>query len=366
MSSSSSTGNDRVSAQLHNSIGLVMLVVMGGACLLLAGVANSQTFQDWFRRVSWEVYRSKKRIPIYCFTDHFNDYEERFVHQDIFSADYSRGGVYFMGASNMKWALKTWDLPSETRPLIHNFAFGGSKHSDQYDLIRFLVQEDGLLKAGAEKTLVVFGLCYRNTYQGRLAGQGPSDYFTQIWSRHGFYTVEPDGTIHHDSRHNTFMKRIILERFKMAGLLREIDNMTRVRFEGLRTPTPDVWNQEWIQVMRPNWKEVMDSELRALDGAIHYLKQRNVKVVVVRFPLPSYDAELPFNPVYVQKLRDICDDTDVKIYDFSKLLDDDDFTDGAHINPTGMEKFRHAVTGICLDHLRSAGILPLGYASSLR
>jgi hypothetical protein len=366
MIQSSSTANERGFAQLHTSIALVMLGVMGGTCLLLAGAANSQTFGEWFRQVSWEVYRSKKRIPVYCFTEHFNDYEERFIHQDIPSADYSRGGVYFLGASNMKWALKTWDLPPETRPLIHNFAFGGSKHSDQYDLIRFLVQEDGLLKAGAEKALIVFGICYHNTYQGRLGGQGPSGYFTQIWSRHGFYTVEPDGTIHHDSRHSALMKRMIVERFKMAGLIREFVNMARVRFEGIRAPTPEVWNQEWIQVMRPNWKEVMDSELGALERAIKYLKQRNVKVVVVRFPLPSYDAELPFNPVYVRKLREICESADVKVYDFSKILDDDDFTDGAHINPTGMEKFRQAVTGICLDHLRSAGVLPADYESNSR
>jgi hypothetical protein len=364
MISSSSTRNDRVSAQLHTSIALMMLGVMGGTSLLLVGVAESQTFEKWFHRVCWEEYRSKKRLPVYCFTDHFNDYEERFVHKDIPSADYSRGSVCFLGASNMKWALKTWDLPPETRPFIHNFAFGGSKHSDQYDLIRFLVQEDGLLKAGAEKTLVVFGLCYRNTYQGRLAGQGPSDYFTQIWSRHGFYTVEPDGTIHHDSRHNAFMKRIIVERFKMAGLLRELVNVAQVRFEGIRAPTPEIWNQEWIQVMRPNWKEVMDSELGALERAIKYLKQRNVKVVVVRFPLPSHDAKLPFNPVYVRKLRSICESADVKVFDFSKLLDDDDFMDGAHIKPTGMEKFQHAVMGICLDHLRAEGVLPADSASN--
>jgi hypothetical protein len=57
-------------------------------------------------------------------------------------------------------------------------------------------------------------------------------------------------------------------------------------------------------------------------------------------------------------LRRICDPAGVKIYDFRKSMDDDDFADADHLNPDGIDKFQQAVMGLSLDHLRSAGLLP--------
>ncbi len=343
--------------QLHTSIALIMLGVVAGTCLLLAGMANSRTLQDWMRRICWEESKVKKQLPYYCFTGHFIDYEERFLHEEIPSIDYSHGGVYFFGASTMKWALKTWELPAEARPFIHNFAFGGSKHSDQADFLRFLVQEEGLLKAGAEKTLIVLGTNYRLIHHGRLGGEGPGEYFREIWTRHGFYTVESDGTIHH-SPLNAFARRLILERSKITGLLRELVNLAYTPLKSTRVHNWKSYNRGWTEALGPNWKEVMASELAALARTFDYLQQRNVKVAVVLFPMGSWDSELPFQPTYLKKLREICDSAGVKVHDFTKLVDDDDFGDSDHLNPIGIEKFQHAVLGICLDHLQSAGILP--------
>jgi hypothetical protein len=50
----------------------------------------------------------------------------------------------------------------------------------------------------------------------------------------------------------------------------------------------------------------------------------------------------------------------VKVLDLHELLVDDDFADSTHLAPTGMEKFERAVLPVCLDHLRSVGLLPKG------
>ena len=136
-----------------------MCVVLG-TCLSLFGLARSQTVKNWIREGAWEEARWKKQIPLFSFTSHFLDVADRLCHEEIPSADFSRGGVYLAGGSNMTMAFRTWGLPAEARSLFHNFAIGGTNHADEFDLFRFLVEQQGLLAAGGEKTLVILGVSY--------------------------------------------------------------------------------------------------------------------------------------------------------------------------------------------------------------
>ncbi|MGB2609784.1 MAG: hypothetical protein WBC80_12470, partial [Isosphaeraceae bacterium] len=72
----------------------------------------------------------------------------------------------------------------------------------------------------------------------------------------------------------------------------------------------------------------------------------------------SWEKNLPFEPAYIRQMSKVCESAGVTIYDFSRLVDDDDFADSVHLSPIGMEKFQLAVMGVCLDHLRSTGALP--------
>jgi len=361
MEPQAATMNGTAAGKLHTRIALVMLGVVAGTCLILDGMANNQPLLDWMRRTSWEQAQWKKLIPLFCFTGHFVDIDERLVHEEIPTADFSKGGVYFIGASSMKWALKTWDLPVETRPFIHNFAFGGSKHSTQFELIRFLVEQEAFLRAGGEKTLVVFGLNYRNTHHGRIEGESPNAFFHGLFTRHGFYTIGPDGSIQ-DSGLNSLAKTVILERTKITGLMKELVNLAYVPFKSTRVHNPPLYHQVWTESMGKEWKELIRSEVAALAQTIDYLQQRKVKVVVVRLPMGTWEDDQPFEPVYVRQVRDVCESAGVKIYDFSKLIDDADFADSDHLTPKGVDQFERAVMGICLDHLRSTGVLPATYS----
>jgi len=362
MEPSPAAWNGTVTAKLHTQIALLMLGVVAGTCLILVAMANNQPLKEWMRRTAWEQADWKKSLPIFCFTDHFVDSDERLLHEEVPEADFSRGGVYFMGASSMRWALKTWDQPVETRPLIRNFAFGGAKHTDQFDMIRFLVEEEGLLRAGGEKTLVVFGLNYRLCHHGRLLEGGKqSERFKLYFTRHGFYQIEPDGSIHR-TRLNAIAKRIIVERTKITGLLKELVNLAYLPFKPTRVQDRQLYNEAWSEAMGPRWKELIQSELAALAQAIDYLQHRKAKVVVVLFPMGSWEDGQRFEPVYNRQVREICESAGVKLYDFGRLVDDDDFADSDHLAPKGVEKFQRAVMGFCLDHLRSTGALPASHS----
>jgi hypothetical protein len=343
--------------RLSSRMAILMLGVVGGTCLILDAMANSQAVQDWMRRVSWQQSKLKKQIPLFCYNEHFSDYEDCLLHKVVPAADFSRGGVYFMGASNMKWALKLWDLPAETRPLIRNFAFGGTKHSSQFEFIRFLVEQEGFLKAGGEKTLVVFGVNYRNAHHSKRNRAGRDEYFDSLWNRHGFYTIAADGSIHRSGL-NAVAETMILERIKITGLLKELVNLAYVPFKPTRVQDRNAYNQYWAAGMGPHWEEMVGSEAAAFGRMVDYLQQRNVKVVAVRMPVGSWEDDLPYERAYIRQLREVCESRGVRIHDFSRMLDDDLFADSIHLTPAGIEKFEPAVMKIALEHLRSTGALP--------
>jgi hypothetical protein len=341
-----------------------MLAVMAGTCLTLDAMANNQPLTEWMRRTSWEQAKWKMLIPFFCTTGHFVSSEDRVVHEDIPLSDFSRGGVVFIGASSLKWALKPWDLPAETQPLVHNFALGGTKHSSHLLLLRYLVEQRGLLAAGGEKTLVVLGLNYRSTHHGRLEGEGPDEYFKRLWTRHGFYTITNEGVIR-DSGLNALARRISVERVKIWGLMKELVNLAYVPFKSPRVHNARVYNQGWTEAMGPRWRELIEAEVTALADTIDYLQERKARVVVVRMPMGTWDDGQPFEPVYIKQVRAVCQSKGVKIYDFSKLIDDVDFADSDHLTPFGVEKFDRAVMEFCFDHLRQTGILTASSKSNV-
>ena len=62
-----------------------------------------------------------------------------------------QGGVYFFGASNMKWAMCVPDLPPEQRKLVHNFGAGEGSPYFHRQFTEFLVNHKDLLRSRAGK-----------------------------------------------------------------------------------------------------------------------------------------------------------------------------------------------------------------------
>ena len=351
------TPRESAGGKIGSQIAFLMFSIVGGTCLILAGMANSQPIRDWIRNAAWEQANWKKGIPLFCFNDHFLDSEDRLLHEELPSADFSRGGVYFLGASSVTWALKLWDLPLECRPLIRNFgdcsiATGadskiarqeqgestwdplnacelapnsanslipsliawaksqppgnvaivsnfsmiGTNHADQYDLVRFLVEQKGLLEAGGEKTLMIFGVSYHSTHNARVKESRPGEGFVRLWTRHGCYTVEPDGSIHVSGLSGP-ARTIVLERTKITGLMKELVNIAYTPFKRTRVQSPQLYNQAWTQVMEANydWNDKIRVDVAAFAHMVDYLRSRNTKVVVLRMPQGSWEKNVPFD-----------------------------------------------------------------------
>lgn len=354
----SSSASARLEQGVSSRIALLMLGVVGATCLILGGLAHSGALGDWIRQSAWKEASWKKQIPMFCYNDHFLDCDDRLLHQDIPSADYSRGGVYFLGASNVAWALKLWDLPPEYRSLVHNDSMPGMDHGDQYDLLRFLVEQKGLLEAGAEKTLVVFGVSYHSTHNARLKGV-PNDAFARSWTRRGFYRIDAGGTIR-DSSQNSALNAMIVERTKLTGLLKELVNLAYTPLKRPRVQTPRQYIQEWTRVMsqEADWKLKIQIDTDDFARTVDYLSARNVKMAVVRMPRGSWDRDTLFEQAYIDKIRRICKPRNLKILDLSGLVPDEDFADSVHLTPKGIETFQGGVQELCFDHLRSAGVVP--------
>jgi hypothetical protein len=99
------------------------------------------------------------------------------------TADYSKGGVVFVGSSNMKWAVKLRDLPPVEGGLLHNYGLGAANHADESNLLRFLAAKEGLSRSGPGKTQVILGVSYHTVAHEDT----PDPFVLNLWRRHGLY-----------------------------------------------------------------------------------------------------------------------------------------------------------------------------------
>ena len=163
-------------------------------------------------------------------------------------------------------------------------------------MIRFLVESEGILAAGAEKTLVVIIADYHVSYAARV-NDGWHHRLEHMWTGRGFYTVDHDGGIQR-SRLSPVLKSIIRERAKITGLLKELVNIAYVPLRRERVHRPRVYREEWTNFMKPDWQERVRVDLAALAQTIDFLKSRGAKVTVVKMPRGRWEDNVPFNSFY--------------------------------------------------------------------
>jgi hypothetical protein len=175
--------------RVHAVVSLAMLTVVLGTCLGLTLLSHSASFEGWMRQVRWEEAQRTKHF--YWPMGHIANDLDRVLNEEIPAIDHRRGGVYIMGTSNTTWGLKLWDLPDEQRALIYNASTVGTGHEGQGMVLRYLVEREGLLDAGPEKTLVIFGAGYQNVSRP----EDEKSFLSQALADRGFYDRGPGGSI---------------------------------------------------------------------------------------------------------------------------------------------------------------------------
>jgi hypothetical protein len=337
--------------QLSVGIGLIIFLVMATVALDL--LAHSKAFFEMILQARLGIDRQRKSR--YSYEHYFVDFEDRLINEELPMADYSRGGVYLMGTSNLKWATRFWELPETERKLIHNYGIGATSHLFQFHFLRFLVEQQGLLAAGGEKNMVIFGV----SWHAIGPEYSPQEFFPSLWERHGMYRYDVSTGITPVHR-NELWRTIHFERVRIVGVVKSITAIVAHRMgfrNDVRQHDPAKYVRARAAGMNPNWKERTRDEMAQFEAMAKYLQSRRVKIVVVFLPQASWEDKMPFQGFYIDAMTKVCQRRSIQTIDWTKLLDDEDFADSNHFAPSGVDKLQPRFLEVAVPFLRSTGAL---------
>lgn len=330
-------------ARLQSLAVLTVFTAVGALCTAAEIAAHDP---ELVRRIE-EARRESSRKSGWPYYNRgfFRDWGERVLLEEMPGADYSRGGVYVMGTSTVVYATEFWRLPAEQRSRIHNYGFESSDHTRQFQVLRLLVERQNLLEAGGEKTLVIFG----PSIYGITPEEGLKTYSEKLVTRQGLYRFNSVGDIE-PVPVSPVSRLISVEKARITGVLLELlagwplriakDRFSIGRFRRLDCD----WHQRIVHMrMSPQWESKMNAQLAEFDRMLDYLRIRNVMVVVVLWPVCPCDGDLPYVSAYNQEISNLCRAKEVRLLDWTGMLEEDDFADYIHTSVGGAEKVNQAV-----------------------
>jgi hypothetical protein len=290
------------------------------------------------------------------------DTEDRIVLQEMPDLDTSQGGVYFFGASNMKWSMRVPDLPPAQRKLVHDFGAGEGSPYFHRQFTEYLVKHKDLLRAGPEKTLIVFGTGFINS---RPALEGPATFFPYLWRRYGLYRYDFAKGIERVSYGNRFLDAYFLEKARCSsfvqGLIDKAGRLMVPKILRRRATEKDAaaFAAVYEQRMGPDWEDGIRKHGRELQDWFDYVRSQKMNFAVVLLPLASWHGPpLPYPPKYRAEIEAFCKRNNVPFYDLSALVDDDGFLDHIHMNSKGQPKTDAALMKIARTFLMKTGAWP--------
>ena len=328
---------------------LSLLLVTVVALVMLGIVVMAQSTPVIQNKVAREIALHASVDGMYFFDNGYRDAGDYLLIGQLPAADYSRGGVYFIGASEMNAGIMTWLLAPEERRLIHNYALGDLRHTDSGHLVRMLVEENGLLRAGGEKTTVILGLSY---YMARRNDES-GGYTDALFHRHGLYTYDWEHGIHR-LWHTPIERFVRLERDRANRFLRAL-LLTETRVATVR-PHPETRIHMLRTHMGMEWRSRMESEVRQLAAQIDYLQTRNVQVRAILHPAGSWHHRYPYYAAYTKLILPVLQARRVPTTDLTELLTDDEFFDNLHARYSGQVKLHAAYRDLALRSLAEMGI----------
>jgi len=322
----------------QSGVSLLLLALLLATCLGTDLLARNRGLERFFTAEGQEL--ADKNHTVFSYTGNFIDFEERLVLDEIPRADFSKGGAYFFGTSNVKWAFQTWDLPADQRQHIGNYGTGASNHTDELEFIRYLIEQRGFLAAG-DRDLVVLGVSFHLAH-----ADGPSGgYWASLLRRRGLYTVAPDGRIAPVPM-SPVERWLRVEQARCAGFIWNLGRLAQgwlTAFRSLRHPVAhdgERYRQGWRAFMGDHWQENLDVAMNSLRETITLVKSHHARVKVLLLPQGTWMDPLPFKPEYEAKVRAVCAETDTSLIDLSRALGDEDFVDSNHLTVEGQKRFR--------------------------
>jgi hypothetical protein len=337
---------------------LTLLALLVGTCLVTDLLARNRALERWLMTTSRDF--AEKNGAFFSYTGNFIDFEERFLLDEVPQADYSQGGVYFFGTSNMKWAFQTWDLPTELRQFIGNYGIGASSHTDQLQFIKYLIEQRGFLTAG-DRDLVVFGVSF---HLGHHVGMKSAGFLASVLRRQGLYTITANDRIA-PAPMSAIERWLRTEKARCGGFIWNLGRLAKnwVRKFWSRSDGPlhdgATYRRYWSDIMGPRWQQDIDAEVEQLRETILLVQSRGALVKVLLLPQGTWMEELPFKAYYEAQIRTLCQATSTSLIDLSRAIPNEEFADSNHLTVQGQERFRSLIMGGILKHFREVKRRPV-------
>jgi hypothetical protein len=334
---------------------IAMLAAIGLSTLVVDAAVHSEAFGIWLDRQRFDA-----NVTAPAYERQFLDTEDRLALKEIPNLDPRSGGVYFFGASTMKWAMRAPDLPPEQRKLVHNFGAGEGSPYLQRQFSQYLIRDKNILSAGPGKTLIVFGTTFLNA---RSFGDISKQVFTNMWRRYGLYRYDYLQGIEPVTRWPGWdayaLERARWTSFVQASLIRVTIQAVPAGLKLRRNEKdPAVIANNYKRQLGPDWEERIRQHRRELQDWFDELLRQGVEFRIVLLPRASWTRPLPYPPKYQAMIEEFCAANRVPLTDYSNLLTDDEFVDHSHVNVNGLPKIDSKLMEIARDFLQAKGVWP--------
>lgn len=338
-----------------SSLCITVLAVMAASGALLDWLANSESMGIWMDR-KWAQIND---MPV-IFARQYLDTEDRVLLMELPTLDASRGGAYFFGASNMKWATRLPELPPDERRYIHNFGTGEGSPYCQRQFVQYLVEHKNLLAAKPEQTLIVYGTGFLNAKPAINTDQA---VFSNMWQRYGLYEYGFSSGIQ-PAPLGPLPAQYYLEKARCSSFVKAcMDRFSRCLVpKALRrrqtASDPESLSRMYQRRMGPDWQQNMAIHRQELESFADYVRGHGMQFSIVLLPLATWHRPLPYPPKYRELVVEVCKARSIPLVDLSDLLDDDGFSDHIHANERGLDRLAPALMQIARGHLHHIGALP--------
>lgn len=274
----------------------------------------------------------------------FANEADQLLFGDLPKADYSRGGVYFTGASVTRRYLTIWNWPEQDQKWVHNYCVCSAHSRQQEWFTRYLIEQEGLLRAGPGKTALFIELSPFNFRDSHTPGDKILD---QVWiqwfQRPGLYRLDGSG-IHIEAAH-TLRRSFRAAEIRTSSFYNWLFNFTRLGQTGeIIEPAVAVYGDaaidDWKVRLGPGWQSTMDEQLQQFSRFLDYLRDKKVIVAAIYQPEPSW--LLSFEPCayFREKALALMQAKSIDVVDLRRVLDDSMFCDAHHLNYSGAVKIQ--------------------------
>ena len=329
----------------HILISALVLAVSVATCAALDIAANSPRVAHWFDQRGSIKARALNRAFVNqgVFGDAFNG----LLLVDAPETDFSAGGVYFFGSSNLLFVAQFNDLPPEQRKVIHNFGFPEANPTQIFQLIRYVDQAHGLLSRAPERTHIVLGLSENDllsdTKGMSFLGSGLHDT--------GVFTYDPVQGIA-PAPMSSWKRALTIRKLRWYDLVQQFKRLGERR-PPAQTDVPG-FRLELKRFIGTAAPDATTRETAELGRLFDYLKARNVSVSVVRLPKGSWAEGSVLDEAFTRDIPPLCASRGVPILDLSHFLRDDEFMDARHPTFRGAQRERDELVKFALTQLQSS------------